>query len=90
MYIFADDSYPWRDVVLGIDAKGPIIFNDKCIRVVEARDNMPGKDVWLYVRGLYDRSAKYALFNATIHATIKEVRTPSLMRRAVEWRFHER
>jgi SRSO17 transposase len=87
--IAADASYPWQEVVLGMGAKGPIITRDKCIRVVEVRDKMPGKDVWLYVRQLEDGSVKYALCNASIDADIEEVRAPALMRWSVEQNFHE-
>jgi SRSO17 transposase len=38
---------PWNKVVLGIGSKGPVISEDKCFPVVEARGGLPGKDVWL-------------------------------------------
>jgi SRSO17 transposase len=46
--IAEDASISWSDAVLGIGAKGPIIAADKCVSVVEVRDGVPGKDVWLY------------------------------------------
>jgi SRSO17 transposase len=87
--IAANDDLPWNDVVLGIGAKGPVITKDKCLKVVEVRDGMPGKDVWLYVRQLGDGSTKYALCNAPMNASIEEVRAPALMRWSIEQCFRE-
>jgi SRSO17 transposase len=87
--IAEDDSIPWNDVVLGIGAKGPIITKDKCIPVVEVRDNKPGKDIWLYVRKLEDGSLKYALCNESMEATIADIRKLALMRWSVEQCFNE-
>ena len=87
--IAEDDSIPWNDVVLGIGAKGPIITKDKCIPVVEVRDDGPGKDIWLYIRKLEDGSLKYALCNESKEATIMDIRKPALMRWAIEQCFNE-
>jgi SRSO17 transposase len=87
--IAEDGAIPWNDVVLGIGAKGPIITKDKCVPVVEVRDEAPGKDVWLYIRKLEDGSIKYALCNETMDATIADVRKPALMRWAIEQCFNE-
>ena len=84
-----DESLPWNDVVLGIGAKGPIITNDKYLRVVEVRDGKPGKDVWLYVRKLADGKIKYALCNESADATAEDLRKPALMRWSIEQCFHE-
>jgi len=87
--IVADDGSPWNDVVLGIGVNGPIITKDKCLKVVEARGGMPGKDVWLYARQIEDGSVKYALCNAPMDAPIGEIRTPALMRWSIEQCFRE-
>ena len=50
--VVADESAPWNEVMAGNGSNGPILRRDKCVRVVENRDNMPGKDVWLYAREL--------------------------------------
>jgi SRSO17 transposase len=84
-----DPSIPWQDVVLGIGSKGPIIGKDKCIKVVESRNNMPGKDVWLYVRKLEDGKIKYSLCNESMDATPEMIRTPALMRWSIEQCFNE-
>jgi SRSO17 transposase len=87
--IAGDDAVPWADAVLGIGAKGPVIAKDKCLRVVESRDGMPGKDVWLYVRRLEDGSVKYALCTESMDAGVEAVRKPALMRWAIERCFKE-
>jgi SRSO17 transposase len=84
-----DESLPWNDVVLGNGAKGPIIAKDKCLRVVECRDGEPGKDVWLYVRQLEDKSVKYALCNESMEASLQDVRKPALLRWSIEQCFKE-
>jgi len=80
---------PWERVVLGIGSKGPVIAEDKCLRVVEARGGLPGKDVWLYARKLDDGTIKYALCNAHADASKNEIRKPALMRWSIEQCFME-
>jgi SRSO17 transposase len=80
---------PWERVVLGIGSKGPVIAEDKCLRVVELRDGLPGKDVWLYARKLDDGAIKYALCNAPADASKSEIRKPALMRWSIEQCFKE-
>jgi len=80
---------PWERVVLGIGAKGPVIAEDKGLRVVESRNGLPGKDVWLYARKLDNGTIKYALCNAPIDASISEIRKPALMRWSIEQCFEE-
>lgn len=87
--IVANDPALFNDVVLGIGAKGPIFSKDKVIRVVEVRDGLPGKDVWLYVRQLEDGSLKYSLSNAPSSSTLEEIRKPALMRWSIEQYFNE-
>ena len=82
-------EFPWNDVVLGIGAKGPIVAKDKCIRVVEVRNDLPGKDVWLYVRLLENGDIKYALCSAPPDAPLEEIRKLALMRWSIEQCFKE-
>jgi len=84
-----DDSIPWNDIVLGIGAKGPIIARDKLLRVVEVRDDNPGKEVWLYIRCMEDNSIKYALCNAPMDSLPEVIRKPALMRWSIEQCFKE-
>ena len=86
----AEDMYlPWNDVVLDIGAKGPIITNDKFLRVVEVRDGKPGNDVWLYIRKLSDGRIKFALCNESADASAEDLRRPALMRWSIEQCFQE-
>jgi len=87
--IVANDPTPFNDVTLGIGAKGPIFSKDKVIRVVEVRDGLPGKDIWLYVRQLEDGSLKYSLTNAQPSSTLEEIRKPALLRWSIEQCFKE-
>jgi SRSO17 transposase len=82
-------SVSWEKVVLGNGGKGPIVTQDKCIRVVEHRDGVPGKMIWLYVRKLEDNSIKYALCNESMEATPSDIRKPALMRWTIELDFKE-
>jgi SRSO17 transposase len=84
-----DGRIPWDRVVLGIGAKGPIIAEDKVIPVVESRNGLPGKDVWLYVRKLEDGKIKYSLCSAPMDSAIEEIRKPALMRWSIEQCFNE-
>lgn len=87
--IVANDPTPFNDVALGIGAKGPIFSKDKAMRVVEVRDGLPGKDIWLYVRQLEDGSLKYSLTNAQPSFTLEEIRKPALLRWSIEQCFKE-
>jgi len=87
--LVANDYTPFNSVVLGIGAKGPIFSKDKVIRVVEVRDGLPGKDIWLYVRQLEDGSLKYSFTNNSASATLEEIRKPALLRWSIEQCFKE-
>jgi len=87
--IIEESDEPWERVVLGIGAKGPVIAEDKCVKVVEVRDELPGNEVWLYARKLEDGSIKYALCNAPADASKNEIRKPALMRWSIEQCFKE-
>ena len=80
---------PWDRVVLGIGSKGPVIAEDRCLRVVEVRNKLPGNEIWLYARKLDDGSIKYALCNAPEDASKNEIRKPALMRWSIEQCFKE-
>jgi SRSO17 transposase len=79
----------WEEWVVGNGSNGPIKVTDKIIAVVECRDGMPGKEVWLYARLKDDGSIKYALCNESMDATPEMVRTPSLMRWSIELCFKD-
>jgi hypothetical protein len=84
-----DSSIPWNDMVIGNGSQGPIIVKDKCIKVIEVRNNKPGKDVWLYIRMLDDGTVKYSLCNAPMNVDLSEIRKPALMRWSIEQCFRD-
>ncbi|MCL1917650.1 MAG: IS701 family transposase [Peptococcaceae bacterium] len=84
-----DKEVPWNDTVLGIGAKGPIIVRDKLLRVIEARDGCPGKDVWLYMRQSEDNGVRYALCNAPADSPAHAIRKLAMMRWSIEQCFLE-
>jgi len=87
--VVEESNTPYTRVVLGIGAKGPVIAEEKCLLVVEERDELPGKDIWLYARKLANGTIKYALCNASSDAHIDDIRKPALMRWSIEQCFNE-
>lgn len=87
--IVQDSSIPWVQVVLGEGAKGPIIAAEKCLRVVECRDDLPRNEVWLYIRRHNNGEIKYALCNAPADMPLDSIRKASTMRWPIEQCFEE-
>ncbi len=89
----AKDNNNWRQKVLAEGAKGPIVSDIKCLRVVEAnkvgRHYLPGQEVWLYMRRYSDGKVKYALCNAPAQISISEIEKASMMRWPIEQCFEE-
>jgi SRSO17 transposase len=79
----------WSEVHLGNGPKGPVMAKDKCIKVVELRDQQPGKEVWLYVMQSKDGSRQYALCNESKTAKLQTIRIPALMRWSMKQCFQE-
>ena len=80
---------PWRTVCLGKGAKGPIIAREKCLRVREVRDKLPGKEIWLYIREHQDGKVKYSLCNAPSDTCLDKLRELALRRWPIEQCFEE-
>jgi len=87
--IMADHNIPWTTAVLGEGAKGPIVSEVKCVRVLEYRDGLPGRENWLYIRKLIDGSCKYSLTNAPGDTPIDVLNRISLLRWPIEQCFKE-
>jgi len=85
----ADDSIPWERVILGEGSKGPIITDVKALRVVECRDNLPGRDVWLYIRRYQDGRIKFSLSNAPADIPKNELHQAATLRWPIEQCFEE-
>jgi len=87
---FVDDpDIPWKKVVLGEGAKGPIIADEKCIRVITCDDKMPGLPCWLYIRRLGNGSCKFSLCNAPEKTSAYVIREAAIMRWPIEQCFEE-
>ena len=87
--IAADTDITWNRIILAEGAKGPIIADEKCVRVYEDRDGLPGKKVWLYIRRYTDGKIKCALSNAPESTPITELRRAATMRWPIEQCFEE-
>ncbi len=87
--IASDPSLCWQRVSLGEGAKGPIIAEVTRLRVVEQRDNLPGKECWLFLRKNTDGEIKYGLCNAPQDMPIEEMVQMSAKRWSIEQLFQE-
>lgn len=93
----ADDvSIPWQRVILAEGAKGPIVAEVKCIRVIDSRDitnsrhyPLPNKEVWLYIRRFSDGRIKYSLCNAPADTPMETLNKVATMRWPIEQCFEE-
>ncbi|MDR2351750.1 MAG: transposase [Deltaproteobacteria bacterium] len=84
-----DPRFPWEEIVLGNGTNGPIVAKDKCLKVVEAVEGKPGKNIWLYMRKMEDGTTKYAFCNEAQNASKEAVRIPAKRRWAIEQCFKE-
>ncbi len=81
--IAADPALRWEAVSLGEGAKGPIICWFARFRVIEHRDGVPGKELWLLLRRNSDGEIKAMLSNVFEDMSLKEtLRTDALDYRA--------
>jgi len=87
--IAADSKTPWTSVTLGEGAKGPIIADEKCVLVVDCRNNLPGEWLWLYIRRLSDNTLKFSLCNAPSDTPVETLRALAIMRWPIEQCFEE-
>lgn len=84
-----DPTIDWKRVLLGEGAKGPIWADEKCVRVVDCRDDLPGNWVWLYIRRLSDNTLKFSLCNAPEDTPVETLRSLAIMRWPIEQCFEE-
>lgn len=93
--IAKNDSIPWQVVILAEGAKGPIIADVKCLRVIEAKKDdvsnhfLPYQEVWLYIRKYADGKVKYAFCNAPADTRKPEIDSAATMRWPIEQCFEE-
>ena len=58
--IARDPLLCWEIVSIGEGAKGPIMVEVACLRIIEKRDCLPGKECWLFFRKNADGEIKYS------------------------------
>lgn len=87
--IAKDPSLSWQTVNIGEGAKGPIIAEVARLRAIEQRDNLPGKECWIFLRKNADGEIKYALCNAPQDMSITEMVQMSAKRWSIEQLFQE-
>jgi len=87
--IAADPGLKWEKTYLGEGAKGPIISDTACLRVIVNRDGLPGEEVWLYIRCLSDGSLKFSKSNAPADTPKSSLDTQALRRWPIEQCFEE-
>jgi SRSO17 transposase len=80
---------PWKNVEFGFGSKGSIMGEEKILRVVDIRNGVPNKWVWLYARKWPDGRIKYMLSNAPDDTKPNKLRKLSLRRWAIEQCFKE-
>ncbi len=85
-----DPSLRWHIVTVADGAQGPIRAEFARLRVVESRDGLPGKDLWLLLRrSLADGQMKYAFSNAPEDIALQEMIRVSGLRWPIEQCFQE-
>ena len=87
--IAADPKLDWQVTVVAEGAQGPIVAQLCFMRVVECRDGLPGKDLWLVMRRDTDGKLKYAFSNASADIAREELKRAVTMRWPIEQCFLE-
>ena len=88
--IAQDPSVRWQRLTLAEGAKGPIQAEVARLRVVERRDDLPGQELWLFLRrSLADGQIKYAFSNAPADIPFQEMIRVSTLRWPIEQCFQE-
>ena len=80
----------WHQVTLAEGAKGPIVAKVTRIPVIESRNELPGKQVWLFIRRSIDSNkVGYFLSNAPMNISFDEMCHVCTMRWPIEQCFEE-
>ena len=83
------DVLNWETVKLAEGAKGPIIAQIARVRIVENRDGILGKELWLFIRKDSDDKKRYAFSNAPADCSLDEMKRVSTMRWPIEQCFED-
>ncbi|MDR2437709.1 MAG: IS701 family transposase [Endomicrobium sp.] len=87
--IIEENHLNWKKVEFGYGSKGLITGEEIILRVVDIRDGLPNKWVWLYARKWNDGNIKYMISNAPEDTPPEKFRELSLRRWAIEQCFEE-
>ena len=80
----------WNQVTLAEGAKGPIVAKVTRIPVIESRNQLPGKQVWLFIRSSIDsHKVGYFLSNAPMDISFEKMCHICNMRWPIEQCFEE-
>jgi len=80
----------WTKVILAEGAKGPILAEVACLRVIPSLDGLPYKTpVWLFMRRMEDGQIKYAFSNAPENMPLPELCEAATMRWPIEQCFQD-
>jgi len=85
-----DTDLNWEKIMSEEGAKGPIVSKVTRLRVIESRNQLPGKECWLFIRkSLNSNEIKYYLSNAPEDTSFEEMCRVSTLRWPVEQCFQE-
>ena len=87
--IVNDPDTEWEPTVLAEGAKGPIIAQMCYMRVIEHRDGLPGKDLWLIMRREEDGKLRFSFSNAPADISKQELKRAVTMRWPIEQCFED-
>jgi SRSO17 transposase len=87
--VASDPDLDWRYVKLAEGAKGPIMADVACLRVIPSRDGMPGAECWLFIRRYPDGELRYALSNAPKSISFRKLKRAATLRWPIEQCFQE-
>jgi len=81
----------WTTAKIKEGSKGPIVCNFAFLRVTEARNNLPGPDIWLIIRQNLDdpTELKFYFTNAPTNTPVQDFIRISGMRWPIETLFEE-
>jgi len=85
--IAGDPELEWQTTILAQGAQGPIVAQVCFLRVVEHRDGLPGKDLWLVMRRDVGGKLRYAFSNAGSDIFQEELKRAITMRWPIEQCF---
>ena len=87
--IAADDSVPWKEIIIAEGSKGPVRAQTKCCRIIECQDGSDGDELWLYIRKYENDEIRYAISNAPADTELCELHRAAILRWPIEQCFQE-